>query len=115
EQGLLDGLAPTLAGLAEGPGGGSRRLRSWLETASAHIAKAVASFHPGVPIEAGRHVLEGAEALRLALAGLDDEDLGASARAAIRRALVAKLQDFDDVAARCLGLRVEASVSPARV
>jgi len=113
EGGFFDGLETDLVAMAEYPGGGPD-VRPRLEEASARARDAIRVFHPSHPTEAGEAVLQGLAALR----GAD----GGSARLPERRgptvlqaALRHKIRSFEEVAARCFGVRVDCLVDPRRV
>jgi LmbE family N-acetylglucosaminyl deacetylase len=111
EAGFFDGLDLRLPGMADGVPGASDEARTRLEEVQTHVDRAIEAFRPDAIEEAGRHVLRGGTALRRMIEELGDAEGGRS----LRRALEEKLRDFDEAAARCLGLRLECTVSPARV
>src|SRR5436190_1548837 len=114
EESFFDGLDATLVGLADHPGGGSAMLRERLEAVQQLAEQAVEAFHPERPADAGRLVLEAAEALRDLRADLGDADLEAGALSALDAFLARKAGAFEDTAAACLGIRVDCVVDRAR-
>ena len=114
EEGFFDGLDHSLVGLADHPGGGSEYLRERLQPIQSLAERAVETFHPERPADAGRLALEGAEALRELRADLGEAALDADDAAALDVFLARKAGAFEDAAAACLGLRAECVVDRAR-
>ena len=120
EHGFFDGLEPGLVAMVGYPGGGPD-LRPTLEEAVARATDAIRLYHPRDPTEAGEAVLEGLQALREAwrIVGADRSDRSdrrsAASGRALRAALQHKIRSFEEVAARCFGIRVECLVDPRRV
>lgn len=122
EHSFFDGIDAGLAGMAEYPGGGPD-LRPALVEAAARAEAAIHAYRPEDPTEAGQAVLQGLEALREALriarsdrshplAGASRSGDGAHA---LQAALQHKIRSFEEVAARCFGIRVDCMVDPHRV
>jgi LmbE family N-acetylglucosaminyl deacetylase len=117
EGGFFDGLETDLAAMAGFPGGGPG-LRPTLEEASARARDAIRIFDPWEPTEAGEAVLQGLEALREAQRAASGGPDGTQERGdapVVQAALRHTVRSFEEVAARCLGLRVECLVDPRRV
>lgn len=114
ERSFFDGLDPTLSGLAADLAPGVQELHAALSDAQGHAQEAVRVFHPAHAEEAGEHVLLGVAFLRNAMdlvAAMSPSD-GVDALGAC---LGRKERQFEDVAARCLGLGLECLVEPGRV
>ena len=105
---LHDGLDTSLAGLADHPGGRTPDLRERLAAIGALADEALGAFVPHEPWRAAPALLRGLEGLRELLAGLDDRD------AALALALVRRAADFEQIAAHCLGVRLDATADRAR-
>ncbi len=108
ERSLFDGLDTSLAGLADHPGGRTPRLRERLAAIGALADEALEAFRPHEPWRAAPALLGGLDALRALLADLDERD------AALALALQRRAAGFERIAARCLGLRLEATADRAR-
>lgn len=114
EQGFFDGLNPTLPSVSEHAGCEMPGLREALEEAHEHALAANAAFRPERPLDAGRAVLEGLDAIRRAreiAAKERDQDI----RLAMDRALGRKLGEFEKAAARCLGIDVDCRIELSRL
>jgi LmbE family N-acetylglucosaminyl deacetylase len=114
EEGFLDGLDPTLPGVADHLDREPAGLRGFLEEARNHALAAASAFRPEHPADAGRSVLAGLASLRKARRALD-EGGGDDDRRAVRRYLERKVRAFEDVAARCLGLDLRCLVDESRL
>ncbi|HEY7207090.1 MAG TPA: cyclic nucleotide-binding domain-containing protein [Gaiellaceae bacterium] len=114
ETSFFDGLDPYLTGLADYPGEGSAALREGLERACGAAERAIEAFHPERPSEAGRLAAEGAGILQELRAEAVAEPLESDAAAALDTCLAGKTQAFEELAAACLGLRVDCLVDPVR-
>ena len=108
EQGFHDGLDTSLAGHADHPGGRTPRLRERLASIGALADEALAGLRPHEPWLAAAALLRGLDGLRALVADLDPAD------AALARALARRADDFERVAAACLGVRLEATADRAR-
>jgi LmbE family N-acetylglucosaminyl deacetylase len=115
EQGVFDGLDPTLSGLPEHAGSAVPGLPEVLQEARGHAQAAAAAFRPDHPAEAGRSVLEGLAALRRAREAAAHGEPHEDVRTALDRALARKIRDFEEAAARCLGIDVECLIDEARL
>lgn len=115
ERGFFDGLDPTLPGLADHPGNGSSSLRTALARLRDQVTAAADAYRPHHPGDAGRMVLDALTSLRKLLASLGDHGLADDARRALDRYLRGKVGEFEEAAARCLGLDVECLVNESRV
>jgi LmbE family N-acetylglucosaminyl deacetylase len=115
ETGFFDGLDPSLTGLADYPGEGSPILRTKLEHVKAKANDSIQKFQANDPMGASKPLLEGLSSLREIRAGLAKEGLDDNAQKAIDMYLARKIQDFEGVAAQCLGLNLECLTDHARV
>ena len=104
--GLFQGLDPTLTGLAHHAGEGSSWLREQLQRVKGHMEEAVAAYRIADATAAGRHLLSALSAMREVISELDSR-LGGRRRVALSMCLERKLRDIEEVAAACLGLRLE--------
>src|SRR5918996_1531509 len=114
EQGLFDGLDPTLPGLPDHAGSTVRGLDRFLEESKHHAEEAASAYRPARPAEAGHSVLKGLGALRLARDLLSEESDG-DTRLALDQTLARKVREFEEAAARCLGLDVESLIDQHRL
>jgi LmbE family N-acetylglucosaminyl deacetylase len=108
ERSLYDGLDTSLAGLAEHPGGQTPGLRERLAAIGALADEALDAFRPHEPWHAAPALLRGLDALRELFDDLAADD------AALARTLQRRADDFERVAALCLGVRLEATADRAR-
>jgi LmbE family N-acetylglucosaminyl deacetylase len=108
ERSLYDGLDTSLAGLADHPGGQTPRLRERLAAIGALADEALECFRPHEPWLAAPALLRGLDALRELVGDLHDGD------AALAVALRRRADEFERVAALCLGVRLEATADRAR-
>jgi LmbE family N-acetylglucosaminyl deacetylase len=106
EGGLFHGLDPTLTGLAHHAGEDSGWLREDLQRVKRHAEEALAAYRIPDATSAGRHLLSALSALREVISKLDSR-LGGRRRVALSAYLERKLRDIEEVAAACLGLRLE--------
>ena len=109
EAGPFDGLDPSVAGLADLPGCDWPGLRPLLEDVRDRATEALSSFHPDHPEDAGHAVLAGLDAVRQArrlVADRGREHDGAALDLLLER----KQAEFEEAAARCLGLDLECLV-----
>jgi LmbE family N-acetylglucosaminyl deacetylase len=111
--GFFDGLDPTLVGLAGRVGERRDAILGHLEEAMARARHAVESFRPDRPSDAGMAVLDGLAALRRARDELGPDRLGDYA--AVDRSLARKITDFEETAARCLGIDVDCLIEESRL
>jgi LmbE family N-acetylglucosaminyl deacetylase len=111
---LFDGLDPSLTGLSDHPGGGCSSLRM-LADVKARAGEAVEKFRRDDPLGAATSVLEGRCALRRVRDDLSRENLPAQTRRALDVYLARKLADFEELAARCLGLELECLSERSRI
>jgi LmbE family N-acetylglucosaminyl deacetylase len=105
-EGLFAGLDPSLTGLADYAPAATALLRAPLAEAKEHARRAVDSFHPERPAAAGLAAADGAailQELRRELATAADAD----STAALLPYLARKAREFDEVAAACLGVRMD--------
>ena len=115
ETSIYDGVDPTLTGLADYPGRGARRLRKDLEMIKNRCVEALQSYRVENPEKAAKPILEGLALLKKLRANLAGEDLDPLAAKSIGVYLARKIADFEEVAARCLGLRLECLTDDARI
>jgi LmbE family N-acetylglucosaminyl deacetylase len=115
EQSFFDGLDPTLSGLPEQAGSGVPGLRAALEEAREHAQAAGVAYRPDRPVASGRAVLDGLAVLRRAREVVGDGERVEDVRLALDRALGRKIRDFEEVAARCLGIEVECVINERRL
>ena len=106
EGGLFQGLDPTLTGLADHAGEDSGWLREQLQRVKGHTEEALAAYRIPNATFAGRHLLLAVSAMREVISELDSQ-LGGRRRVALSMFLGRKLRDLEEVAAACLGLRLE--------
>jgi hypothetical protein len=114
EASLFDGFDPTLAGLADHPGGGSDELRQRLQQALSAATDAIAAFDQEAPAEAGLLVLQGAETLWELRADLASGTLDTEGAEALDRFLTWKAEAFEQAAAQCLGLCLDCDLDRPR-
>ena len=114
EASLFDGFDPTLAGLADHPGGNSDELRQRLQRALSAATDAIAAFDQEAAAEAGLLVLQGAETLWELRADLESGTLDAEGAEALDRFVSRKAEAFEQVAAQCLGLRLDCDLDRPR-
>ena len=115
EKEMFDGLDPTLTGLADYPGEGSPSLRKKLEQVKAGVDEAVREFRANDPMKASEPLLESLAMLREIRSSLKKGDLHIRAQKMIECSLTRKIKDFEEVAALCMGLRLESLIDAARV
>ncbi|MGC9443315.1 MAG: cyclic nucleotide-binding domain-containing protein [Candidatus Methanospirareceae archaeon] len=115
ETSIYNGLDPTLTCLADYPGRGALRLRKDLEQIKAKCAEALQCYRVESPEEAARPILDGLALLKGTRSNLTGADLESQAEKAISAYLTRKIADFEEVAARCLGLRLECLTDDARI
>jgi LmbE family N-acetylglucosaminyl deacetylase len=115
ETSIYNGLDPTLTGLADYPGGGARRLRKDLEQIKDRCAEALQCYRVEKPVEAARPILEGLALLKEIRSNLAGADLEPLVEKVFGVYLTRKIADFEEVAARCLGLRLECLTDDARI
>lgn len=115
EESFYDGLDPSLVGLADYPGGGSDSLRSGLTEVRDHVEEAHVQFRFEDSVKAADLILEGLARLRQIQAQLENEALNDEGRKGLDAYLKAKIRDFEEVAAQCLGLRLECLANRARI
>ena len=112
---IFDGLDPTLTGLADHPGNGSRSLRQSLEAVTVRAREALQRYRVEDPMEASTSLLEGLSLLRAMRENLASEDLTGEVRHAIDNYVARKIVDFEEVIALCLGLQLEGLGERARI
>jgi LmbE family N-acetylglucosaminyl deacetylase len=112
-EGLYDGIDTGLTGLADHPGGGSAELRRELEAVQRLAAVAVEHLRVDQPWGAGSALLDVVQRLADLEDHLPDHGLDDSSRAALGDCLARKRRQAETAAARCLGLRLLASVDRA--
>jgi LmbE family N-acetylglucosaminyl deacetylase len=106
EGGLFEGLDPTLTGLADHAGEHSGWLRGQLEGVKGQMEGALAAYRSPDATAAGRRLLSAASATRELISELGSR-LEGRRRVALSMYLERKLRDLEEVAAACLGLRLE--------
>jgi LmbE family N-acetylglucosaminyl deacetylase len=113
EQGFFDHLDTALAALPQYTESRLPGLQEALQEAQDHAEAARAAYRPDRPGDAGESVLEGLAALRRvrALGERGDGD----GNGALDRALGRKIRQFEEAAARCLGIDVECLVDGWRL
>ena len=104
--GLFEGFDAALTGLADHAGEGSGWLREQLHGIKGHIDGALAAYRSPDATAAGRHLLSAISATRAAISQLDSR-IGGSPKLALATYLLRKLDDLEETAAACLGLRLE--------
>jgi LmbE family N-acetylglucosaminyl deacetylase len=107
EGGLFEGIDPTLTGLAHHAGEDSGWLREQLQRVKAHTEEALAAYRIPDTASAGRHLVSAVSAMRQAISQLGTSHGGRRRRVALTMYLERKLRDLEEVAAACLGLRLE--------
>lgn len=115
EKEMFDGLDPTLTGLADYPGTGSPLLRNELEQVKAGVDEAVSEFRANDPMKAAKPLLESLALLREIQLTLSTFELPVKSQKMMNAYLERKIKDFEEVAALCLGLRLESLIDTARV
>lgn len=110
---FYDGIDTGLAGLADYPGGGSDELRGELESAQRLALAAVECLRVDEPWRTGSVLLDFVQSLADLEDRLHDNSLDDSARTALAAYLARKRRAAESAAARCLGLRLSASVDRA--
>jgi LmbE family N-acetylglucosaminyl deacetylase len=112
---IFAGIDCSLTSLADHPGGGSGALRRALEVAQGHADLATESFRLDHTQLAGPALLDLVASLADLEERLREHVPDETARASLARALRRKRRDAEVAAARCLGLRLVASVDRAAV
>ena len=112
---MFDGLDPTLTGLADYPGNGSPSLRKKLDKIKNHVNLAIREFRADNPISASKPLLEGLAMLREIRTTLEPDGLDDIAQNAIDFYLDRKINDFEEMVGKCLGLRLECLTDTARI
>jgi LmbE family N-acetylglucosaminyl deacetylase len=115
EGGLFQGLDPSLTGLADHAGAGSTWLRDQLQLTKSHTERAIGAVRIPEATAAGRHLLEAVSTLRATILELGSRVDDGRQAVALSHYLRRKLQDFEQVAAACLGLRLECRSAAVRV
>ncbi len=115
ESSFFDGLDPSLTGLADYPATGSPSLSEKLLEIKAQADEALRRFRADDPMAASTPLLEGLSALRETRANLAKEGLNSEARQALDWYLARKIVDFEEVAARCLGIELECLGERSRI
>ncbi|MDB5516262.1 MAG: hypothetical protein JWQ17_3020, partial [Tardiphaga sp.] len=113
-QDLFDGLDPSLTGLADYPGGGSKTIRSALEKARRCAEAAAEVFRPQQPAEAGLELAQGLPILAALRDRLGIELLDVGATTALDAYITRIIHGFEAAVAACLGLSAECLVDRAR-
>ena len=111
--GIYDGIDTGLTGLADHPGGGSDPLRHELEAVQQLATAAAEGLRVDQPWRTAGTLLDVVDGLRAIEAGLATRGLTAAAGAALAAYLARKRRAAEAAAARCLGLRLLASVDRA--
>jgi LmbE family N-acetylglucosaminyl deacetylase len=114
EEDFFDGVDPTLSGLPDHARSTVPGLGKALEESRQHAEAAAFAYRPARPAEAGQAVLKGLAALRLAR-DLASEENDGDIRLALDRALARRVREFEEVAARCLGIDVECLIDRSRL
>ncbi len=116
EDSFYDGLDPSLTGLADYPGGRSDSLRSGLKEVRDQVEAAYIQFRFEDRVKAADLILKGLEQLRHIHANLTDESvIDEEGRKSLSAYLKGKIQNFEQVAAQCLGLQLECRANRARI
>jgi LmbE family N-acetylglucosaminyl deacetylase len=115
ETGFYEGLDSSLTGLADYPGSGSVSLREKLNAIKVKAETAFGQFRTEDAGQAADSLLEALSLLREVRGSLADEELDNDARQAFDMYLERKLNDFEEVAAQCLGLNLECLSRYARI
>ncbi len=115
EQDLHTGLDPLLTGLVDSLGAGAEALRRPLAAVQAGAQAARDLFRVEAPGEAGEAVRDALAELRRLQAGIDEMLHSPPLRQAARRFLQRKAEEFNRVAGRCLGLRLDCLAERPRV
>jgi LmbE family N-acetylglucosaminyl deacetylase len=106
EAGFFAGLDPSLTGLATHAGEGAGWLREQLQRIKRDMEAAQAEYRIADAMSAGRRLLSALSALHQVISQLDSR-LKGRRRVALSMYLERKLRDLEEVAAACLGLRLE--------
>lgn len=114
EQDFFEGLDPTLAGLADYPGGGSQAVRCFLERARTSVEAAIDVFQPQRTAAAGLNLAEGLSTLSELRDSPDLTALDANAASALDAYLERTVDAFENAIAACLGLTAECHVDRPR-
>lgn len=115
EHSLFEGLETTLPGLSQLAGKEEKRvpwLRPALEDAHHHWQTALSGFRANAPHEIASHLLAALDILKDVSHRIGKSRLSSSALYELQNRLERKIEDFEDAAARSLGLRLEAFVGP---
>jgi len=115
ETSFYDGLDPSITGLADYPGAESEAFRTLLEQIKRSAEKAFELFRVENPLQAGEAVMEGLSLLRELRAHLADGEMEAEAYPSLDGYLARKVNDFESVAAQCLGLQLDCLADRARM
>lgn len=115
EESFYDGLDSSLAGLADYPGGGSDSLRSSLKEVKDRVEAAYVQFRFEDRVKAADLILEGLESLHQIHINLGGVSLDDESRKSLSAYLKVKIKNFEEVAAQCLGLQLEARANRARI
>jgi len=107
ETDLFDGLDPTLTSLADYPGNDSPSLRKRLEEIKRISSEALWQFRADDPMEGSASLLDGLSLLRDTRRYLPETELSEIGKAALARYLNRRIRDFEEVAAWCLGFKLE--------
>ena len=112
---FFGGLDAGIVALADYPGGGSENIRKSLDKIKQYADKAYRTFRMDDPDEAATDVLEGLSLLRQLVETIAEEDLELLARQNLAAFLKRKINNFEEVAAQCLGLQLECITDQAHV
>lgn len=107
ETDIFAGFDPTLTGLADVLQDSDGGIRSKLEKVKRNVAQALAGFGPEDPLPAAAPLLDGVALLRSLRERLLEERPAGHWAGAIAGNLYRKIQEFEEVIARCMGLRLE--------
>ncbi|MCK4901500.1 MAG: hypothetical protein KAS38_22145, partial [Anaerolineales bacterium] len=112
---FFGGLDPSIVGLADYPGAKSEIVRKSLEEIKLYADKAYHSFRMDDPDEAATAVLDGLSVLRQLHEAIAEEDFKPLSMHNLDSYLKRKINDFEEVAARCLGIQLECLTYQAHV
>ena len=109
------GLDPRIVGLADYPGAGLEIVHKSLDEIKEYADSAYRLFRMDDPDEAAASVLDGLSALRRLHEAIAEEDIELLVRQNLDSYLKRKIDDFEKVAAQCLGIQLECLTFQAHV
>ncbi|MBW2285105.1 MAG: cyclic nucleotide-binding domain-containing protein, partial [Deltaproteobacteria bacterium] len=115
ESSFFDGMDPSLPGIAEYPGQGSPMLRRRLSAVKAAVDEALSQFRMDRPSGAADALMGAISLLRETHGNLPDCGLSEYSQMAAASYLGRKIDAFEEVAARCLGFKIEGLCDQGRI